>query len=684
MSAPRQAILLDAQTGWRTGSMVNVGTLGPAGLHLTGSGGTADAFAAVPEWLAAPAWAAPAGSDPAAPAGTVPADLLAYLLGPDGWVRRYDPVSGGFAEVFSAADYGLEGSDVAASREDVYLLDARRGTILVMSRLGFPRQILRLPWVPTAVCGLPDGAAVLGTQDGAAVVRWHRTGSLTLQPGGLGLGEGTWTRIAAGNDGLVYALDAATSVAAIISRDPYPGQLATTTADGPSVLAAIRPPGLEADATGGLRLPGLTGRVNRSGQPACDAPATILTRPVLYRTGNWISTRLDSHIYRCTWHRIRLRAQLPPATSLRVSTYSQDERAEDTAVFVIADEDWRPMGLVRPGDNDLLILGSPGRYLWVRLDLAGDGYSTPSVASLRLEYPRNSYLRFLPAVYSADPGSADFLARYMAIAQTSVEDIEAGLAGMPALFDPLAVPDPFVDYLASWLDVPVEGTWTSQQKRLLIDATRGYFRQRGTPATIRAHVAAYLRSMTGVTSPDDGLPQIVEGFRQRRYRTLPSGADSQHPLWSLAVTARLQADRFDRLGQVRLMSAGDPQLDMFTEHAYRFSVFVPAALASRPQDRQMLRRAISAESPAHTKGELVLVRPAMCLGTQSHLGLDSMLAAPAPLRLTCAKSIEAARAWGEETTDGRLDGLSVLGTSRTYGSWRLGQHGPGSSLLPVS
>jgi phage tail-like protein len=671
MSAPRPAILLDPRTGWQTGSVVNVGTLGPAGLHLISSGGTAGAFAAVPEWLAAPAWAAVTG-------------LTAYLLGRDGWVRRYEPASGGFAEVFNAADYGLEASGVAISREDVYALDADRGLILVMSRLGYPRQILRPPGALAAVCGLPHGAAVLGTRDGATTVYWHRTGSLTLQPGGLGLGEGTWTRVAAGNDGLVYALDPATTVAAVITPDPYPGQLVTTTTDGPSVLAAIRPPGLDVDPAGGLRLPGLTGRVNRSGQPACETPATTLTRPVTYRQGSWISARLDSHVYRCQWHRIRLQAQLPPATWVRVSTYSQDEPTDDAALPVIADADWRTMGPVRPGGNDLLVLGSPGRYLWVRLDLAGDGYSTPSVESLRLEYPRNSYLRFLPTVYSADPGSADFLARYLAIAQTSVEDIEARLADLSALFDPLAVPDRFVDYLAGWLDVPVEGTWTSQQKRLLIDATRGYFRRRGTPAAIKAHVAAYLRSMTGITLADDGLPQLVEGFRQRRYRTLPSAADSQHPLWSLAVTARLQADQFDRLGQVRLVSAGDPELDMFTEHAYRFSVFVPAALASKSADRRMLRRAINTESPAHTNGELVLVRPAMCLGRQSHLGLDSMLAAPAPLRLTCAKSIEAAQAWGEEVTEGRLDGLSVLGTSRTYRGWRLGQHGPGSSLLPVS
>lgn len=98
----------------------------------------------------------------------------------------------------------------------------------------------------------------------------------------------------------------------------------------------------------------------------------------------------------------------------------------------------------------------------------------------------------------------------------------------------------------------------------------------------------------------------------------------------------------------------------------------------------MLRRAISAECPAHTESELVMVRPAMCLGTQSHLGLDSMLAVTTPIRLACAQSIQAAQAWGEEVAGSRIDGLAALGTSTSSRNWRLGQQGPGSSLLPVS
>ena len=141
------------------------------------------------------------------------------------------------------------------------------------------------------------------------------------------------------------------------------------------------------------------------------------------------------------------------------------------------------------GDNDLLILSGPGRFLWVRLDLLGDGYSTPSVSSLRLEYPRNSYLRFLPAVYSADPGSADFLARFLAIAQTHIEDIEARLADMPALFDPLAVPGPL----------------RRLPRRLAGRAGRGHLDQRAAEAAHRRHPRLL---------PQAGDPRGYQGARR--------------------------------------------------------------------------------------------------------------------------------------------------------------------------
>ena len=44
----------------------------------------------------------------------------------------------------------------------------------------------------------------------------------------------------------------------------------------------------------------------------------------------------------------------------------------------------------------------PGRYLWLRIHLTGDGYATPVVGRLWVYFPRQTYLEYLPAVYSVE------------------------------------------------------------------------------------------------------------------------------------------------------------------------------------------------------------------------------------------------------------------------------------------
>ena len=210
MSPPRQAILLDPRAGWQTGSTVNVASPGQQGIELAR---TAPA-AALPRWLAVP-----------------------YLLGRDGWVRRYDQLTTHITPILCAADYGVtsENAALTASGEDLYLLSPDPPRLLVFSVLGYPRDVL------------------------------HRDA------------EAIWARIAAEN--------------------------------------TVLPPGVSVDARGNVQFPGLPRRVDRDGRPACAPPDTALTRPDLDTRGNWISDQLDSHLYRCDWHRVRLAARLPRATA---------------------------------------------------------------------------------------------------------------------------------------------------------------------------------------------------------------------------------------------------------------------------------------------------------------------------------------------------------------------------------
>ena len=402
-------------------------------------------------------------------------------------------------------------------------------------------------------------------------------------------------------------------------------------------------------------------------------PSEPLGPPVFERAGTWFSRQLDSQLARCQWHRIALtHAPLPVGTTINVLTYSdevnrppgfiarQDRQRWDLASQITTDLGIGVTGTARRpqergGANELethefLVHSEPGRYLWLRIELHGDGFSSPQVRSLRVHYPRQSYLDHLPAVYQQDEESRRFLNRFLSAFQTEWDGIERTLVDFSQYFNTAAVPldqnGRFVQFLAGWLDIGLEGGWNAEQNRRLLGAVPAAYRssrghnRRGTLRSLRSFLQAYLQNITGLTSEaQNQFPIITEGFRERQFLTaaINSSLDSGAlPLWSRSVVNRLQLDVHARVGDVRLVSTGDPLRDVFHEHVHRFRVFVPAAWVRTSGDEQMLRRAIEQEKPAHTKYELNLIQPGIQIGVQSMLGVDTIVSGARPVTLASA------------------------------------------------
>ncbi len=424
--------------------------------------------------------------------------------------------------------------------------------------------------------------------------------------------------------------------------------------------------------------------------------------------GEWNSEALDSKTYRCQWHRIELDLdQLPAGTRVEVRTYADPvDLAPDEAmqrVSKLGRLAYRVAGQLEPpprsigirtgaanqgrqrrcgtersdeardagtgagpdsgNRHEFLIQSREGQYLWIRILLFGDGYDTPVVRSLRVHYPRSSYVEYLPAVYSADDESRWFLERFLSIFQTEWDGLESGIRDAAALFDPKAVPaGKALEYLAGWFALPLEGTWNSEQKRRLLKAIAGiYFgcwrassdktlclkevnpaqaARRGTPEGLRRYLQIYLQNITGCSVEEQGdFPQIDEGFRERQRLMLALGDTSalSHcaPLWSPSAVGRLQFGEFARAGEARLVSTGDPEHEIFQEFAHRFRVFVPSAWVRTAKDEEMIHRALREEKPAHTSYELCLVEPRFRIGLQSTVGIDTILGAWPTARLAC-------------------------------------------------
>lgn len=95
----------------------------------------------------------------------------------------------------------------------------------------------------------------------------------------------------------------------------------------------------------------------------------------------------------------------------------------------------------------------------------------------------------LPAVYLED----GFVQRFTAALDEVLAPVFATLDGLSGYLDPWLAPADFVDWLANWVALDVDESWTPAQRRELIANAVELHRWRGTPRGLAAHV----RLLTG-------------------------------------------------------------------------------------------------------------------------------------------------------------------------------------------
>lgn len=400
--------------------------------------------------------------------------------------------------------------------------------------------------------------------------------------------------------------------------------------------------------------------------------------PPLYpREGIWTSQALDSRITRCTWHRLVLRGELPLGTRVSVQAFTAESEEPSQFLALRPPDDWRPMGTWAVpadgthgcGETDLLLRTPPGRYLWLRLVFQADGTATPRLDSLEVEFPRISLRRYLPACFGAEPVSADFSDRWLALFDRGFREIESVIDHQARFFDPLACPagptprHDFLAWLSGWVGVSLERSWPESRRRAYLKAAPQLYRWRGTPAGLRESLYLFLGlDRYGAFTPRQAgcepcalQPRqhswrpprlLLEHFRLRHWLFLGQGRLSDNArLWGEAVVNRSRlggagdlrvpdAPSGARLGVTQLKTDQDPCLDPFNVYAHKLSLFVPAACLRNPATARALRRLVDLERPAQVEAQVIPVEPRFRIGVQAMLGLDAVIGwRAAPQRL---------------------------------------------------
>ncbi len=343
-------------------------------------------------------------------------------------------------------------------------------------------------------------------------------------------------------------------------------------------------------------------------------------------TGRYYSEPLDSHTYQCVWHRAALRGSVPPGTAVQVDTFTSESPKPLDEILTLPERRWSTGQ--RDTDTttchwDCLLQAPPGRYLWLRLTLAGDGVATPTLDQVKVYYPRSSSAQYLPAVYREASATGDFLDRFLSIFDSIRSRTSDQITYLACYFDPRSTParplrqgeTDFLSWLASWLGLSLQNNWPIAKRRRLVRQAHRLFALRGTPEGMKLAIELY----AGVR------PQILELFKLRRWIFVNGSRLGDASVFGDSVLRRLQVGVNSRIGSFKLVDFGDPTLDLFNVYAYQFVVVVPRWKGATAADEQTLQQVIDMAKPAHTQGVLQWAEPRFRVGLQGFVGVDTVI-----------------------------------------------------------
>lgn len=128
----------------------------------------------------------------------------------------------------------------------------------------------------------------------------------------------------------------------------------------------------------------------------------------------------------------------------------------------------------------------------------------------------------LPGLYAED----DFIQRFVSAFDALLAPIFATLDCLPAYFDPQLAPEDFLDWLADWVGLVVDESWTVERRREVVSHAVELHGARGT----RRGLAKHVRLVTG------GQVEITESggcaWSQHPQTPLPG---SDHPALHIRV-----------------------------------------------------------------------------------------------------------------------------------------------------
>ena len=324
-----------------------------------------------------------------------------------------------------------------------------------------------------------------------------------------------------------------------------------------------------------------------------------------------------------------------------------------------------------------------GRYLYVHVQLIGNGRETPEIFALRAYGSRFSYINeYLPQLYkestyqpeanqAGSATAADFLERFVSNVEGILTHVEDRIANAHLLTRPQTVPDESLPWLASWIGFEINSSLPEQVQRNFLQAAPELYRWHGTLRGLK--LALEIATEGGITG---GEIVILEDFRLRRTFATIIGADLDDANDPLTAGGAISGNSFvgdtlfigdENKKEFLALFAADLPVDvheqaaidaLFDKLAYQVTILLHEEIEA--QELGLIQHIAQREMPAHVAFRVLSASNPFLVGMASLVGVDTYLAKrnpPEPARV--GKSIIGKKDFiqGPATLDPRMEGI---------------------------
>ncbi len=141
----------------------------------------------------------------------------------------------------------------------------------------------------------------------------------------------------------------------------------------------------------------------------------------------------------------------------------------------------QPGALRFVGKNDVLLYGLKGRYLYLCIEVMGEG--SGYLAGIKVERGSDEFMEAFPAIYSE---GNDFFRRFITVYNSIYNDFEDKISLLPHLLDLDKCPDFLLPMYAGWLGIDVQGDFIMPEAlRTLVKEAYTLNRMKGTKACLK-------------------------------------------------------------------------------------------------------------------------------------------------------------------------------------------------------